>query len=64
MSISTSIQPKEIDKKLTFVPQHESNRHQSVFAALFPAHCRIRLFQPVDEEKCQQNDVLAHLRRR
>lgn len=46
------------------VAKHESYRQQTVLAAGLPLDRGVRLLQPVDEEECQENDVLSNLRRR
>lgn len=47
----------------TFVPQHKSSSQQSALTALLSLHTRIEPFHPIDEQECQQYDILAHLRR-
>ena len=47
-----------------FVSQHQSNRQQSKFTSTLPFDARVKLLQSVDEHEGQQDDVLAHLRRR
>ena len=44
-----------------FIAQHQSNSEKPVFTSWFPLDCGIKLFQPVDEEKSEDNDILGHL---
>jgi len=49
---------------LTFVAEHECNSQESVLRTQFTLHGGILRLESVNEEQCQNNDVLCHLSRR
>lgn len=47
----------------TLVAEHQGDSKKPILATEFAFDVRALLLQPINEEKCQQNDVLCNLRR-